>query len=314
MHVAIVGAGSLGCVYGVRLAVVARETVSFVVRPARLGDGAMRLERIDGDRAIETLEAPARVTEVPPDADVVLVCVRGDQLDESLVALLDRGPNVPLVMLTPMMPNDYDRLRATLGARVVSAMPSVVSYASAYANGRMTTRYWLPRPATTLLEEPLGGADPALSALVRSLEQAKIRARFAMGVHEDNPATTIAFMPLAMGLDAAGGLDALLADDALLTLTLRAADEAGALAKRVGNVAAWASIIMKFVGPFTMKIGVSLGRKASPEAMGYVEEHFGRKVHAQNVTIANAIVELARAKGTPHEALRDLAARLGATT
>ena len=37
MHVAIVGAGSLGCVYGVRLALGANETVSFVVRSARLG-------------------------------------------------------------------------------------------------------------------------------------------------------------------------------------------------------------------------------------------------------------------------------------
>src|SRR5438874_9980179 len=115
MHVAIVGAGSLGRVYGVRLAIDAAVTVSFVVRPNRLRDGAMRIERIDRDQKVHALASPARVARVPGDADVALVCVRADQLDDALVALLGES-SAPLVMLTPMLPPDAARMKRAFGA------------------------------------------------------------------------------------------------------------------------------------------------------------------------------------------------------
>ena len=305
MHLAIVGAGALGRVYGVRLATFAGATVTFVVRPARLSDGAMRIERVDGDQAAVDLATPERLAVVPRDADVVLVCVRGDQLDADLVATLEQGPDVPAVMLTPMMPADYTRLRAALGGRVVAAMPNVV----AYAKEDGTTRYWLPRAATTLIEEARP-ADATLTALCEALDAAGISARQEMGVHETNPATTIAFIPLVMGLDAAGGIDALLGDEALLDLSLRAAAEGATLAHRVGKVATWASVVLRFVGPTTLKLGVALARSRAPEAVAYVEAHFGRKLHEQNVAMADAIVDLARERGVPHDAMIELTARL----
>ena len=99
----------------------------------------------------------------------------------------------------------------------MAAMPNVV----AYAKEDGTTRYWLPRAATTLIEEARP-ADATLTALCEALDAAGISARQEMGVHETNPATTIAFIPLVMGLDAAGGIDALLGDEAMLDLSLRA--------------------------------------------------------------------------------------------
>ena len=307
MHLAIVGAGALGRVYGVRLATFAGATVTFVVRPALLADGAMRIERVDGDRGAVDLARPERLAAVPHDADVVLVCVRGDQLDADLVTTLQQGPDVPAVMLTPMMPADYTRLRAALGGRVVAAMPNVV----AYAKDDGTTRYWLPGAATTLIEEARP-ADATLTALCEALDAAGISARQEMGVHETNPATTIAFIPLAMGLDAAGGIDALLGDEAMLDLSLRAAAEGATLAHRVGKVATWASVVLRFVGPTTLKLGVALARSRAPEAVAYVEAHFGRKLHAQNVAMADAIVELARERDVPHDAMIELTARLRA--
>ena len=305
MHVAIFGAGALGRVYGVRLATLAGATVTFVVRPARLSDGVIRIERVDGDHGAVDLAKPERLAAVPADADVVLVCVRGDQLDADLVAVLQQGPDVPAVILTPMMPADYTRLRAALGARVVAAMPNVV----AYAKDDRTTRYWLPRAATTLIEEARP-ADATLDALCEALDAAGISARQEMGVHETNPATTIAFIPLAMGLDAAGGIDALLGDEALLDLSLRAAAEGATLAHRLGKVATWAGVVLRFVGPTTLKLGVALARSRAPEAVAYVEAHFGRKLHAQNVAMAEAIVDLARERGVPHDAMIELTARL----
>ena len=52
MHIAIIGAGALGAVYGVRLALVAKQDVTFVVRAARAQQNApLEIQRIDGDAA-----------------------------------------------------------------------------------------------------------------------------------------------------------------------------------------------------------------------------------------------------------------------
>jgi 2-dehydropantoate 2-reductase len=137
-----------------------------------------------------------------------------------------------------------------------------------------------------------------------------MRARFEMGVHESNPATTVTFAPLALALDVAGSIDALLDDHALVQLAVDAAHEGAELASKIGRVATWANLLSKFVGKATLKIGVGLARHASPEGVHFVEEHFGRKLHAQNVRMAEAMASLARAKGTPHAALDALGARL----
>jgi len=129
-------------------------------------------------------------------------------------------------------------------------------------------------------------------------------------VRETNPATTVAFIPLAMALDVAGGSDALLADKALLELALDAAREGLSLSRQIGKAAAWAGLLTKFVGPRMLRIGLALARSSSPEAVAYVEEHFGHKLHAQNVAMAEAMTQLAWEKQTPHDALDRLLARL----
>jgi hypothetical protein len=93
---------------------------------------------------------------------------------------------------------------------------------------------------------------------------------------------------------------------------MRAAREGRELGRAVGNAEAWASGILRFIGPRMLKIGVALARSRAPEAVGYVEEHFGRKLHAQNVAMAARMVELASEKGTSNEALRQLLDRLRA--
>jgi 2-dehydropantoate 2-reductase len=306
MHVCIVGAGRLGRVYGVRLAREANESVSFVVRDGAHDDDAMRIERVDAEAHV--LDRPHRVRAVPGDADITLVCVRAEQIDEALLTLLDEGPHVPAVVLTPMLPHTYARVRDRLGARIVAAMPSVAAYGRDDAHGGVT-RYWLPRAATTLFEEPRGPHDPALAELVGALDRARIPTRFQLGVHEESPATTIAVVPILAGIDAAGGIEPLLADDALLALTFHAADEASALAARVGSVATWASVLLKFAGPRAIKIGLPLARSRAPEALRYADR-IAMHSRAQNVALVREAVALAEEKGTPHEALAELAIRL----
>jgi len=145
---------------------------------------------------------------------------------------------------------------------------------------------------------------------VRELDRAKLHAKLELGVHESNPATTVTFIPLMMALDLGGGVDGLLENGDLLELALAAASEGHDLARKPGKVAAWVSILTKFVNKTTLKLGVGIAKHQSPEAVHYVEEHFGKKLHAQNVAMARAIVDLAKEKGTPHAALADLADRL----
>jgi hypothetical protein len=122
----------------------------------------------------------------------------------------------------------------------------------------------------------------------------------------------VSFIPLAMALDAAGSLDALLADRALVELAFAAAREGRELGQAVGKAEAWASTLLRFVGPRTLRMGIGLARSRSPEALAYAEQHFGRKLHAQSVAMASQMVELALEKGTPAAKMAELLARLRA--
>jgi 2-dehydropantoate 2-reductase len=300
MHVVIVGAGALGTVYGARLARFGGCEVSVVARTAGPPRVA-RLERVD-DGEVLHWEMPARVERAPARADVVMACVRYEQLD-SLPTRLDGG-RAPVVVMTPMMLQDHARLSSALGGRVRAGMPSVVSY----ENDAHAVRYWLPRVATTLIEVPeMGGPE---AELVKRLERADIGARGQHDVLERNVATTVSFIPIAMAVDVAGSIDALLRDEALLALALDAAAEGRDLGRVVGRAEAWATLLLRFVGPLTMKVAVGVARARAEEAVRYVEGHFGRKLHSQNVAMATRIVEMADDRGTPHAALQRLLAKL----
>jgi hypothetical protein len=220
--------------------------------------------------------------------------------------------------MTPMMPRDHALLRAALPGRVRTGMPGVVSY----RNEAGAVRYWLPHVATTLVEEPRGatdggvsdgmsdGAGAVLDELVTRLTRAGIRAKLAPDVLARNVATTVSFVPLVMALDAAGGIDGLLQDRAVLSLAFDALDEGRELGRAMGRAEAWASTLLRFAGPLTLRVGVGLARSRTPEAMAYFGQHFARKLHAQNLAMARSMLDLAAANGTPDDALRRLLDRL----
>ncbi len=306
MKVAVVGMGALGRVYGVRLALRAACEVTYVVRPGR-GPVPLRLERIDGDHAVETVDSPSVATAIAASADVVVVGVRAEQLDASLDAILDGAPDVPVVMLTPLLPPDLARLVARHGARIRAGMPGVVGYLR--PDG--TCRYWLPKAAPTSIDAEAPVPD-SVEGLARAMSTAGFGGRLEPRVRDTNPATTVAFIPLAMGVDAAGGVAPLLADKALLRITLDAVSEGLLLADKLGQVPGWVGMLTRFAGPITLSIGVGILKSRSPEVLAYVDDHFGRKLHAQNVAMARSIVALARERGTPGVALTALEARLAA--
>jgi 2-dehydropantoate 2-reductase len=306
MRIAFVGAGALGRVYGVRLAAAGAD-VAFVVRPERVQDTSpFAIEQVNGTRRRDAIERPLRLAEVPEDADVVLVMVRFDQLEQtgpgSLADLLQRAPEAPVVLLTPAMPAQKAALERALGRRVFAAMPGV----SGYIDERDVVRYWVMGVAATLIDDPGGPPRPVLEALARSLSAAELPARLERDVATLNAATTTAFFPLIAAIDAAGGIDGVLTDKALLGAALDAAKECDAFARRIGRVASWAHLLTKFVGPFTLKPGIALARRLFPESVRFVEAHFGAKLHDQHLAMGASILAMGREHGVPLPSLERL--------
>lgn len=303
MHVAVVGAGALGAVYGVRLALRTQTTVSFVVRPRRVSETTpLAIHRVGGKEA-ETLEAPARVAVVPRDADMIVLAVGTEDLDALRAPLGDS--EAPMVVLTPMMPDDWTRMRSAFGDRVHAALPTVISYAR-----DAEIRYWL-QPMPTKIDEPRAGEHGvAVRAFARALDEAGLATRFELGVHENNPATTLCFIPLGMALSLAPSMEAFAKDAELVALAQRACAEGVALGRRVGRAEPMATFAPWIVQPTLLRIAVAVLQRANPEAIHYAEHHFGAKLKDQHRVMAETIVALAEAKAMPHEALSALAARL----
>lgn len=304
MHVAVYGAGALGSVYGVRLATRARASVSWIVRPSKVDvRDPIIIESVRKDER-ETIDLPTRVAEIPGDADVVLLAVGTDDLD-AIRPVLERR-DIPIVVLTPMLPKDWDRIHTAFGSRVLAAMPNVVSYARKEDG---VIRYWLP-PAPTRIDEPRRQTDIAVRELARRLDEAGLRANLELGVHEKNPATTVAWIPIAMVFAVAGSAEALANDDSLLSLTTRVCREGATLGKRLGRMEPWAAFSPAIAAPWAMRTWLGLLPRISPEALFYAEDHFGRKLASQHRTMIADMIDLAIAKGVEHQAMRELAARL----
>ncbi len=309
MRIAIVGVGALGSIYALRLSQVAQ--VVLVVRDLARAPHVIYGERLTAHLpTVDALDGPTASLEVPDDCDAVLVAVRVDQLTDSLLqSLAGSGPaHRIVVMLTPLLPSHFARATEALGDRLVVAMPGVVAYQP--DDGTPPTerriRYWTPRASPTLL-----GARPdddPRQAIILALEEcmnaAGLPCAVAPNVHTTNPATTVAFFPLILAIEAAGGsIQSLIDDDALLRLGIAATKETRALGRSIGELASFSSVFLSFASPFTLRAGVRIARRRSPEALSFLEKHFGTKLRGQNADMARLIGELAVEKQVPIPAL-----------
>jgi 2-dehydropantoate 2-reductase len=188
-------------------------------------------------------------------------------------------------------------------------MPGV----SGYLDERGVVRAWITELAPTLIDEE-GGAPaerPPLEELARRLTSAGVPARLEPDVGAQNVATTTAFFPLIVAIDAGGGVSALLENDGVLRTVIEATRESVALADRLGKVAPWTKLLLRFIGPLTLKPGVALVRLLAPEFLRFLDVHFGPKLHAQHLAMGATVLEMGRERGVSMPALERLLAHLG---
>ena len=149
-----------------------------------------------------------------------------------------------------------------------------------------------------------------VSALVQALVASGLSAQLSDTVRSINPATTVAFYPLVLGIAIARSIDRLLADNALLKLGFEASRETRSLARCIGELAPFAGILLSFATPFTARAGIALARARAPESITFIERHFGQKLAEQDVALMNDVRELARVHRQPIDALERLYAQL----
>lgn len=314
MRIAIVGAGALGRAYGVRLA-LAGEDVRFVVRPARATETEpFVIEQVNGDKERNVLDHPNLVTSVPADSELIVLAVHLDHIVEtaaragstSVPELLAAAPNVPIVSLTPLFPKQIAALEAASKKTVYPGMPGVTGY----IDDRGVLRYWVPRLAMTFVD--VRAAKTSVEELARKLTRLGIPTQLEKDVGALNAATTIAFFPFTAALGIAGSVDGVLGDKDLVHAVIESVKDCEALAKKVGRVASWAQILSRFIGPFTLKPGVALARRISPESVRFVEAHFGPKLGLQHAVVGAAILQMGQELGVPMNELQKLLARMPA--
>lgn len=304
MHVAVIGAGALGRIYGVHLS-IGGYPVTFVVRPNRLTETSpFILEQVNGTHSRLSLTDPQRSDTIPEDTTVMLLAVRREQIDDHLEQMLRSAPTVPLVALTPLLPRSQEQIDAVVSGRCYVGLPAVAGD----MDERSVVRYFIPRLARTLIEAERG-RPPRLVSLLRALNQSGLPSSFAVGVSRRNPATTIAFFPLGVALNQAGTIDALVGDRALLTLALEACTETAELAHHIGPVELPVRALTAVAGPRTLRAALALARRRTPELLGFLESHFGSKLGEQHELMGDEILELGAEQGLRMPRLRELMGR-----
>ncbi len=299
MRVTILGGGTLGRVLGVRLA-RAGVDVTFVVRTPLAS--RLTIERVDNDESL-TQDSIVQSADLPKSADVILVCLPAEAMDEEMLARLARATS-PIVTLFPLLPNSWSRIAEALGDRVVPGVPGVIGYVR--EDG--IVRYWLPRVAPTSID----ASGRELGALIDALVRSGLPAKFSANVARDNQVVTATLLPMVMGLAGKGSVSAAMDDDGLVALVLAAMTETELLARDLGPAPPWLGLLTKFIGPRILKVGVGIAERTSAEALRYVDVHFGNTRIPSARALADEALAVCKARGIPTTSLTELRARMPA--
>jgi hypothetical protein len=292
IHVGILGAGALGLSYAAALA-TAGAKVTLQLR--RGGSGSYRIERRFGRAERLQFETTASL----PVCDVLFVALRAENVDDALLAELERA-QVPIVSVSPML----SRLELERWQRLpyfVGAAPALVA-----ALKGDVVEYWSP-PLQATTVDARGQSFASVSELVTLLNRGKVPTRFRSNVAERTRATTLAFFPLQNALL----LRPRIADWRRDAEWLRRVARGFAVARRVAlrlsridlepRLAIWALSQRWGVWAFSL-----LAPNLVPQLAEFLSAHFGHKLEAQTTMFARVLSDEAESYGLSPSELSEL--------
>jgi 2-dehydropantoate 2-reductase len=177
---------------------------------------------------------------------------------------------------------------------------------AASSDATHVVRYWSFAAAPTLFERNGRRGARAIELIVAALNRSALPARLSDDVRRRNPATTIAFFPISVGVSRSGGIAALLREETRLALTAQAVRETLVLARKLGPIEAPAAFAGRLIGPRTLRAALLLSRWALPQVTRFVDSHFGTKLSEQHQSLGAEILELGRRHALPLPALSEL--------
>jgi hypothetical protein len=183
MRFTIIGAGAVGAVLGLHLGAAGHE-IEYVVRTAH-GERTFRLRDARSGATVHEARATVRRAEdAGPLSDVVLVCVRGEQVDDAMRTVAIAAPAAPVVAIAaPVELGDLARLRARHpGVAIVTIEPAFLAWSDTDDAWRWVRPRWL---RSVLSHEDDVAARNACRVLARVLGEAGIRARVARSAHAE---------------------------------------------------------------------------------------------------------------------------------
>jgi ketopantoate reductase len=319
MNVLIVGAGSVGLLYGYHLQKGGAQ-VAFYVRPkyveeSRRGftlyplnsrDGRSKPRRLEGCEILSTLEeVKAR------DFDQVWICIPstglyGGWFEDFAKAL---GPNTILVSLTPGLNDRAYILKYWPQERLVIGLITAIAYPAPLPGESV------PEPGTAFYFPPFAPApfegDPTrVKAIVTALERGGMAAKHDDRMVANTGFPNIVLMSFVAGLEACGwSLDAVRKPPHLTRIHAAIKEGLAIVARRKGT-----SIPLPFrmlSGP-VLKLAMGFAPRLMPfDLETYLEVHF-TKVGAQTRQFFAEYMEAAEELGLEAPNLRELASMLKA--
>lgn len=288
--------------------------VAFVVRQSRAQETSpFVIEQENRGRRRDVLEHPTRVVDIPPHTDLILLAVRFDQLlddtSDPLLPKLEAANHVPVVVLTPMLPQERERLADAIGRPTIAALPSV----AAHIDERDRVLYWSLGLVPTVIDADIedSAAAATVEEFAKRLSAAGMTTTRESAVALKNAATTITFFPFISGICAAGGVRELIADRALLELVLAAIGETASVARHVGEPVPIIGLASKLMRPGLLRVSIAALNATLPGLLHFLDEHFGPKLIHQHRAMGASVLKLAREHDQEMTSLEALLARLG---
>jgi 2-dehydropantoate 2-reductase len=299
MSFIVVGAGAVGAVIGALLAQAGHE-VTFWVRPAlRARLNTLSVERLHGAHTSIKPRCLSEGDQVPP-SDWVLVCVRGEQLDQALRDVaLHMGPARRVAIAAVSLSSVREQGRAAgLTGELFALHVSFGSYAAGSEPHAFT---WFPFVLASMVTPD--GERARLSAareLARTLSRAGLPARALLSMSTPMRFLSATSSVLALGWDLCDWQLARLAQEPVLRRETAAAMHEAA--RLVAPRRSLLSLLPRFAFALFLRV---LPWLMSARGRQVWLRH-GPKIRAQTDYIARELLRLGRARGLPTAALTRL--------